>query len=362
MREAGLLPSAGPGLADLPADGPGPGRDSAAIAAALAGGELSALYLLHSDPLRALPDRPAWERALAAAGTVIAHAEFLTEGVREHADVVFPAESYAEKEGTIVHPDGRLQRLRPGIAHPGQVRAEWRVLAELARRVGTDLEVGTAGMASAQLFAAVPFYAGLTLEQVGGQGVRWPEREQADRGPAGGEPVQAAGGEGDSGPAGGGPVQAAGAREAVSATQERSVRPHEGRMPVTTAGEAVTAGDGALRLGSYRSLWTGPEVQASPALAFLHPRQRAELSPADAGRLGLREGQPVRVRAHANGHPGAAGSPGAEDEGAARREVQATVALRQALRPGVVLLQDGLERDSASTVGEPGTAVEVRPA
>ncbi len=48
---------------------------------------------------------------------------FLTEGIREHATVVFPAESYAEKEGTLTHPDGRLQRLRPAIGHQGETRA-----------------------------------------------------------------------------------------------------------------------------------------------------------------------------------------------------------------------------------------------
>ena len=59
-----------------------------------------------------------------AATTVVAHAQFLTDGVREHATVVFPAESYAEKEGTLTHPDGRVQRLRPAIGHPGETRAE----------------------------------------------------------------------------------------------------------------------------------------------------------------------------------------------------------------------------------------------
>ena len=42
----------------------------------------------------------------------------MTDTMREHADVVFPAEAYPEKEGTITHPDGRLQRLRPAIGHP----------------------------------------------------------------------------------------------------------------------------------------------------------------------------------------------------------------------------------------------------
>jgi NADH-quinone oxidoreductase subunit G len=113
------------------------------------------------------------------AATVVAHASFPTEGIRAFATVVFPAESYAEKEGTLVHPDGRIQRLRPAVAHPGSTQAGWRVIAELARRLGLDLHVRTAGMASQQLFDAVPFYGGLTLEEIGGKGVRWQERPQA---------------------------------------------------------------------------------------------------------------------------------------------------------------------------------------
>ena len=103
-----------------------PGRNAAEIGAALAAGELTALYLLHADPLRDLPGRATWDAALERATTVVAHAQFLTDGIREHATVVFPAESYAEKEGTLTHPDGRIQRLRAAIGHPGDVRAEWR--------------------------------------------------------------------------------------------------------------------------------------------------------------------------------------------------------------------------------------------
>ena len=52
--------------------------------------------------------------------------------------MVFPAETAAEKEGTVTHPDGRLQRLRPAIARQGEVRAEWSILSELATRLGAD--------------------------------------------------------------------------------------------------------------------------------------------------------------------------------------------------------------------------------
>jgi NADH-quinone oxidoreductase subunit G len=162
---------------------------------------------------------------------VVAHAAFRTEAVEHHAHVVFPAESYAEKEGTLVHPDGRLQRLRPAIARPGQVRAEWQVLAELARRVGLDLSVHSGPMASAQLFGAVPFYAGLTLDEIGGRGVRWQEREAAS-------------------------ALAAPAGE-----------------PARDDGKLAAVPIDAEALASYRSLWDAPEVRFSPTLQFLYPAE-----------------------------------------------------------------------------------------
>ncbi|HEX4563478.1 MAG TPA: molybdopterin-dependent oxidoreductase, partial [Solirubrobacteraceae bacterium] len=189
LREAGVLPNARPGLAPADADG----LDARGIAGALAGGELDALYLLGADPLhqadplsaaarergaRSTPS-PDWELALARASTVVAHAGVLTDGVRAHADVVFPSETYAEKEGTVTHPDGRLQRVREAVAHTGARRAELRVIVEVAARLGVDLGVGSAHAASQRLFDAVPFYAGLTLEEIGPRGLRWQER--ADR-------------------------------------------------------------------------------------------------------------------------------------------------------------------------------------
>jgi NADH-quinone oxidoreductase subunit G len=219
LREAGVLPNAGPGLASAPARG--------LDAAGIAHGGLSAIYLLQSDPLRELPGRAAWEKALAGASTVIAHASFMTETVREHADIVFPAEAYPEKEGTIVHPDGRLQRLRPAIARPGEVRAGWQVLCELSLRLGHDLDVLSGAGASRMLFETVPFYAGLTLEEIGGRGVRWQERDGAVAFPA---------------------------------------------SAARTGAPALTqAGQSAAELAGYRSVWDAPEVEHSPALEFLFP-------------------------------------------------------------------------------------------
>jgi NADH-quinone oxidoreductase subunit G len=309
LAEVGVLPNAGPGL-----QAPGtPGRSSAQIAAALADGELSALYLLHADPLRTHPDRARWERALERANAVIAHESELTETVRRYATVVFPAESYAEKEGTITHPDGRVQRLRPAIGHPVGVRSEWRVLADVAERVGLGLGVLTAPMATAQVVEAVPFYDGLTLEAIGGRGVRWPERTAAAAVP-----------EGDPGP-----------------------------FDLDSAPRVVAASNGALRLGTFRSIWAAKEVESSPSLKFLAARQRAELSPADAQRLGIENGEAVEVVPA----PPATGD-GEPVEGA---RVRATAAVRANVPAGTVFLEEATASDPANvlTNGEP-RLVEVR--
>ncbi len=185
LREAGLAPGHGPGYAPLENS---TGRDAPGIAAALAAGELSTVWLQNVDPIRAYPDRALWERALGAANTVIAVDTVLTDSLREHADVVFPGEAYAEKEGTLVHPDGRVQRLRPAIGRPRArnlresgspdgVRAGWQVIAEVADRAGVEIRALSASMVSQMLFDAVPFFAGLTLDEIGGRGVRWPQTE-----------------------------------------------------------------------------------------------------------------------------------------------------------------------------------------
>ena len=295
LREVGVLPNAGPGLTEVAA-----GRCADEIADAAVAGDITALYLLHSDPLLDQPRSQVWAAALEKASTVVAHASFLTPGVREHATVVFPAESHAEKEGTVVHPDGRVQRLRRAIGRPGETRAEWQVLSEIAKRLGSDFGILTSSMATARLVAQIPFYAGLTLDEIGGRGVRWTTREQATGWPAG------------------------------------DAAPAEVETP-----PAALSPNGRLRLGTFRSVWAAPEVEASPALRFLLPRQRVELAPADAARLGIAHGERVVVTAGG-------------------QSVRGIAALRAAAPEGSVFLQSALDADSASLLE--GPLAEVRKA
>jgi NADH-quinone oxidoreductase subunit G len=99
------------------------------------------------------------------------------------------------------------------------------------------------------------------------------------------------------------------------------------------------ARNGTFRLGVHRPLWASPNVEISPALHFAIARQHAEVSPADAQRLGLTAGETVEVASNGTA-------------------VKATVAVHSGIPAGTVFLADGLAEDSANVFTD--FEVEVR--
>ena len=235
LREVGCVPTLVPGLRDAAGDG----MTAAEIAAS---DELGALLLVEHE----LP-----AERLAGASAVVAFAKFPSDALTEHADVVFPAEIYPEKEGTVTHPDGRLQRVRQALGHAGEVRPGWQVLHDLCERLGVGFGALTAPMVTARLAEAAPIYAGITLEEIGGLGVRWQEREAASG----------------------------------LHLEEISAAP----LAVPPAAER------GLLVAGAPTLWTGPEVEHSPSLRFLSTRARAEISVEDARDASVENGDEVRI-------------------------------------------------------------------
>ncbi len=181
LREAGVLPDAGPGLGALALQG----RGTEEIRQALIDGDLDGVILVGVDPLRDFGDTAAWTKALDAASFVVAFSTFTTATAAK-ADVLFPLETHAEKDGTVTHPDGRLQRVRPAAGRPGDIRPGWQTLANLSLALGHDTGVTSQPTAFAALTSAVPFYASITDAAIGGRGIRWQETDSASiRLPAG---------------------------------------------------------------------------------------------------------------------------------------------------------------------------------
>jgi NADH-quinone oxidoreductase subunit G len=305
LREVGCLPDAGPGLGET-----APGKSSEEIRAALESGELKSVLLFGVDPLRDFPDSQAWDRALTAADHLVVFSTF-ENATTAKADVVFPLETHAEKDGTVTHPDGRLQRVRPSASRPGDIRPNWGVLAELSIALGHDTGISSQPSALTALTDAVPFYAGIDDAEIGGRGIRWQDRDAASSLPRAGSPA------------------------ASSATGASGV-PSPDTQP-KASGEGTP-----LALGTYRDLWTGPITELNPPLKFLAPQQRVELSLSDAERLGLKSGDEVNV-AQKNG-----------------TSVRARVAVKERMVDGACFLIEGIADGNANGLlnGSP-VAVEI---
>jgi NADH-quinone oxidoreductase subunit G len=264
LREAGVLPDAGPGLGALALQG----RGTEEIRQALIDGDLDGVILVGVDPLRDFGDTAAWTKALDAAEFVVAFSTFATATAAK-ADVLFPLETHAEKDGTVTHPDGRLQRVRPAAGRPGDIRPGWQTLSQLSLSLGHDTGVSSQPTAFAALTSAVPFYASITDSDIGGRGIRWQDTDSASK-------ITESAAEA--------PASASGAGVASPDTQRESA-----------SGEVMPAPDASLALGTYRDIWSGPITELNPPLKFLKPSQHLELSPADAQRLSLASGDKVRV-------------------------------------------------------------------
>ncbi len=292
LREIGCGEGIGPGYAAAER-----GRSADGIRAALEAGEIDALILAGADPVRDFDDPEGWKRALSASRFTLSISMF--DGAAAAAsDVHLPAEGDAEKEGTVTHPDGRLQRVRPSVPRPGDVRPLWQALSELSARLGDDPGAGTAGEVVDLIAADVPPYAGITIDEVGGRVLRW---------------------------------------------QDRNDLGLDGLEAPAAAGD-VDADDGGtgLRLGTYRDLWADHVAEMNPALRFLAAVQRLELSPADAERLGLGDGERVAVSA-------------------GERSLIAAVGLRERMLAGTAFLAEGTAAEPAGLL-DGARRVEVAPA
>ncbi len=208
-------------------------------------GELSGLILFGADPLRDFPDTPAWEEALTAADFVVSFSMH-ENATTAKADVVLPLETHAEKDGTVTHPDGRLQRVRPSASRPGDVLPNILVLSELAAQLGLATGIDSQPTAFEALTEAVTFYNGIDGR-----------RHRRPRHPLAGHPICKQHPRAWKGAR----PWVAGALPAVCAAEPRGGRPH------------------ALTLGTYRDLWAGPVTELNPPLKFLTPHQRLEISP-----------------------------------------------------------------------------------
>jgi formate dehydrogenase major subunit len=152
---------------------PQPGLTVTEIVASALQGGVRGMYMMGENPFLSDPNINKVRKALSALEFLVVQDIFLTE-TAEFADVVLPASSYLEKDGTYTNTDRRVQIGRKVLDPPGQARIDWQILQEVANRIGLPMDYGSSREVFDELVALMPNYAGLSYDNLGPTGKLYP--------------------------------------------------------------------------------------------------------------------------------------------------------------------------------------------
>ena len=258
---------------------PHPGLTVVEMMNAAAVGDLKAMYIMGEDPVNSDPNAGHARQALESLDFLVVQDIFLTD-TAQLADVVLPAAAWAEKEGTFTSTERRVQRVRKAVEPPGEARADWETVCELARRTKGPEGIPSAPFSNwdyaspaeimSEIAALTPIYGGITYDRLDGAGLFWP-CPSADHP---GTPILHT--------------------EAFSTPDGRARL-----VPVRyTPPAEETSADFPLVLTTGRLAVhhnAGSMTRRSPSLMERAPELFVEINPVDAAQLGIAEGQAVAI-------------------------------------------------------------------
>jgi formate dehydrogenase alpha subunit len=153
---------------------PKPGKTLSEIIPAAHNGEIKTIYLMGENPYLSDPDGKHAREALNRLDFFVVQDIFLSETARL-ADVVLPACSFAEKEGTFTNTERRVQRVRKAIEPIGVSQPDWWITCEIAKRMGASgFEFANAGEIMEEIARLTPSYGGINYKRLENGGLQWP--------------------------------------------------------------------------------------------------------------------------------------------------------------------------------------------
>jgi len=164
-RDMGLLPDALPGY--KPAEETGMAYDEM-----LSSPQLKALFVMGANPARHV------EKLSSSLELLVVQDIMLTETAQQ-ADVVLPAVTYAEKDGSMTNIDHHVQAIRQALRPLPGTKADWEIIVEIARHMGAKWSYASPKQILLEIAEENPFYTGLDWVELGAQGVRTQEQEVA---------------------------------------------------------------------------------------------------------------------------------------------------------------------------------------
>lgn len=247
-----------------------PGLTLTEIFDAAHSGEVKAVYLVGENPVLTDADIGHVEEALEKLEFLVVQDIFLTETARM-ADVVLPAASFAEKEGTFTNTERRVQRVRKALEPVGDSRPDWWIVCQIAKRMGGkgfDFESPAAVME--EIASLTPSYAGISHGRLEAGGIHWPCPSPAHPG------------------------------KPILHREEFLTPDGKGRFtPLQYKASAELPDERyPLLLTTERSLYhyhSGSMTRKVRGLNVLRKEELVEINPRDAEKLGIADGDMVRV-------------------------------------------------------------------
>jgi assimilatory nitrate reductase catalytic subunit len=118
------------GVDSVPAE---PGLTAVELFDALAAGTVKMVWIACTNPAQSMPDQATVRAGLARAELVVLQEAYATTETTPFADVVLPAATWGEKEGTVTNSERRISRVRAAISPPGEARSDWVIAVDFAR-------------------------------------------------------------------------------------------------------------------------------------------------------------------------------------------------------------------------------------
>jgi predicted molibdopterin-dependent oxidoreductase YjgC len=274
------------------------GRTLTQMFEAMKDGRQKGLYVIGENPAQSEADQHVAERLLTGLDILVVQDIFLTR-TAQLADVVFPASSsWCEAEGTVTNSERRVQRVRKALEPPGDARDDMWIISEIARRMGVDWGQPTAEEAWNELRVVAPaMFGGMSYKRLEEhKGLQWPCPDESH---AGSQFLHARLWEED-------PIKRGRPAPFTVVLNDPPVEMPDDDYPfLLTTGRRLDSYNTGVQTGGYTSPLRRPET--------------LDLSPEDAARMDIEEGDSVRVSSR-------------------RGSVIAPAHIDSALRPGLVFM------------------------
>jgi len=152
-----------------------PGYRLDQIVSGLHDGRVKALYLIGENPAQTEPNARHVEEGLAGLDFIVSQDIFLNDSTRKFADVVLPASSFAEKDGTFTNTERRISRVRSAAPLPGEAKVDREIVLLMAKELGAEWpDYPDAESVWNELADLSPNWYGIRYDRLEENGMQWP--------------------------------------------------------------------------------------------------------------------------------------------------------------------------------------------